>query len=398
MSYEYDTDLNALRSERAPQFVSLGIPKDEVEMTDQFNLSDTVGDVPHDQLAGSTDRLHRRTSPSRWGRRVLAAAVAAAGLAAMTVGAGAAHADTLPNSDLVQLGQYSIPSEPPAAVTPQLGGVYGDTLPTSPGALGNPTEVFMHGTGSSTTQALGIQGDSSAWGAQVETENATGSAGQIWRFQLVGWIAALTQTSQQITSFGNPSGLLQEMPVYKIINYHSDGTHTCLDGYGGNPTAGTMIDSYGCDPNQVNQTNQLWVVADTTADAPMINASGQQYEFTPGNPATAPYFPEWLTSELQASPWHSSEAVYGDYSTVIESVGAIEASGGSTTQAPFLSAGYANIDGVNSPVWLWNQFPVDQANSAWLLSDITPPASSGSGSGPTGPSCSMFQCLLNTSG
>ena len=74
-----------------------------------------------------------------------------AGLAALTFGAGAAHADTLPNGALVQLGQYPIPS------TPAAGFSGGDALPTIPGTLGNPTELFMNQGGSS-SQVLGVQG------------------------------------------------------------------------------------------------------------------------------------------------------------------------------------------------------------------------------------------------
>ena len=119
-------------------------------------------------------------------------------------------------------------------------------LPSTPGALGNPTKLFLD-QGTSPNQVLGVKG-----GSSHGTEPESGSSGQTWRFQLVGWIAMLTQTSQILPTFpqGNPSGLLQKMPVYKIINYHADGTHTCLDGTGGNPTAGTMIDSYGVTPTR----------------------------------------------------------------------------------------------------------------------------------------------------
>jgi esterase FrsA len=47
MSYEYDTDLKALWSERAPQFVNLGIPKDEVD-----HLVAVVDDLYADRPGG----------------------------------------------------------------------------------------------------------------------------------------------------------------------------------------------------------------------------------------------------------------------------------------------------------------------------------------------------------
>ena len=47
MSYEYDTDLKALWSERAPQFVNLGIPKDDVD-----HLVAVVDDLYADRPGG----------------------------------------------------------------------------------------------------------------------------------------------------------------------------------------------------------------------------------------------------------------------------------------------------------------------------------------------------------
>jgi hypothetical protein len=352
-----------------------------VIMKEQSSPNAAAVDIPRGQPATAQSPARGRTSRRLWRRSVLGAVVAAAGLAAVTFGAGAAHADTLPNGSLVQLGQYSIPA------TPAAGAVEGDAVPVYPGTLGNPTELFMNQGGTS-SQVLSVKGGSSAWGTPVETETATGSAGQIWRFQLVGWVAMLTHTSQVIPTVGNPSGLLQEMPVYKIINYHSDGTHTCLDGVGNDPAVGSAVDSYGCDPNQVNQLNELWVVANTAMDATMINAVGQPYNL---------YFNEWLTSDLQASPYHGINGVYGDSNTVIENLATIQASGGDTTQAPVLSAGYGSLTGVNSPVGLMaQQWPVSQANSAWLIHDTTPGKNQPpTGSDPNPPQCSMFACLFS---
>jgi hypothetical protein len=351
-----------------------------------------AGDIPRDQAAGSRSRVRRRTFRRLWLRSVVGAAVVSAGLAALTFGAGAAHADTLPNGALVQLGQYPIPS------TPAAGFSGGDALPTIPGTLGNPTELFMNQGGSS-SQVLGVRGGSSAWATPTETEAATGSTGQIWRFQLVGSIAVLTQTSQEIATHENPSGLLQDVPVYKIISYHPDGTHTCLDAFGGSGAAGTMVNSDECDPYQFNQTNQLWIIGNTEQDNSMMNSEGQTYMFTPGDPATTPFFPRWLTSNLQANPWHGAAGVYGDPNSVIESVASVQASGLDTTKAPVLSASYNNLLGVNSAIWLQTQqWPVLQANSTWLIHDTTTTtAGSGSASnqGPgSSANCAMYSCLL----
>jgi hypothetical protein len=325
----------------------------------------------------------------RLGAGICAAVVGT--ITAMTLGSGTASADTLLNDYTVQLGQYSIPA------TPAAGFVGGDALPKIPGTLGNPTELFMT-DGGSTSQVLAVPGGTSAWGTQVRTEQATGSSGQIWRFQLIGWIGLKTRTSTQIATFGNPAGLLQKTPVYKIINYHADGSHTCLDGSGGNPTAWTAIDSYGCDPNETNQTNQLWVVENTIQDNSMIYPNGAEYSFTPGNPNTTPFFPAWASEPLQQNPWHGLGGVYGSQPTVIQNVATLVANGFDTTTSPMLSAA-TTLHGHNSAAVVAPQeWPVSTANSTWVVNDTTPrpvppptgPADTGGGK----QSCSMFQCLL----
>ena len=96
-----------------------------------------------------------------------AAAAAAAGLAALTAGAAAAHADTLPNSPTVQLGSYTIPSTPAAGIPD------GDALPTIPGTLGNPTELFMTQGSSGSTTVLRVKGGSSDWGTRSRARRPT---------------------------------------------------------------------------------------------------------------------------------------------------------------------------------------------------------------------------------
>ena len=145
----------------------------------------------------------------------------------------------------------------------------------------------------------------------------------------------------------------QKLPVYKIIDYHPDGTHTCLDA-GSNPASGSMIDSYGCDPQQFNQTNQLWIIADSGPD------QTYPYEYSNGNPYLdgnqVDAQPGWLSAYLQDNPW----TVPNSNESVIENVAALQASGWDTDQAPVLSASYTNITGVNSLVGLRaQQFPAD---------------------------------------
>jgi hypothetical protein len=312
-------------------------------------------------------------------------------MTALTLGAGTASADALLNDYTVQLGQYSIPAAPAAGI------VGGDALPTIPGTLGNPTELFMT-DGGQTSQVLAVPGGSSAWNTQVRTEQATGSSGQIWRFQLIGWMGLKTRTSTAISTVGNPAGLLQKTPVYKIINYHADGSHTCLDGSGGNPTAWTAIVSYGCDPNEPNQTNQLWVANNTIQDNSMMYPNGTDYTFTPGDPTTTVSFPAWASEPLQQSPFHGLGGVYGSQPTVIQDVATLVANGGDTTASPMLSAA-TTLHGHNSGVVVAPQeWPVSTVNSTWVVHDTTPRPTPP----PTGPvdtgggnqSCSMFECLL----
>ncbi len=371
-------------------------------MNDEFSTNAATGDTTGSQPAAAGSPGRRRGSRRLWRRAVAAAAVATASLAALTAGAGAAHAATLPNGPTVQLGSYPIPFTPAAGIQG------GDALPAIPGTLGNPTQLFMTQSSSQSTQLLTVKGGSSTWGTPVQTAPAAppiaglpGLTSQIWRFQLVGYIGLKTQTSQQIATFGNPSGLLQKLPVYKIINYHADGTFTCLDASDGNPdgnpASGTMIDSWGCDPYQFNQTNQLWIIANTGQDDSMMTSAGQTYMITPGDPSTTPYYPAWLTSTLQNTPWH--QPVYGDPFSVIENVAALQSSGWDTTQAPVLSASATNLPGVNSLTWLHGQsFPVTNDNSTWLIHDTTT-TTAGSGGSNSGAgehaTCTGVQCLFD---
>jgi hypothetical protein len=90
----------------------------------------------------------------------------------------------------------------------------------------------------------------------------------------------------------------------------------------------------------------------------------------------------------------------GDVTSVIENISAIQASGNDTTQAPVLSAGYADLQGTQSATWLQGQqvWPVDQMYSTWLIHDTTTDnAGNGSTSNPgngSKPTCSMFECLV----
>ncbi len=252
----------------------------------------------------------------------------------------------------------------------------GDALPTILGTLGNPTQLFLANSNVA-TQVFGVRGDSPALATPTITEPAADqSTGQIWRFQLVGWIGMHTYETNSAWR-----GDLQQVPVYKVINYHSDGSHTCLDATGGTGAAGSSVLSNLCDPYSFNQTNQLWVVGDTDALTNIIYVGGQY-------PATIP---------LQLSALQDSNR------TVLENVASLQANNWDTSTAPVLSAApgvvqgsAGNIQGSNSPLSLQDQrnWPVTQANSTWIVHNIVPTAASNGSGSNSGPSCTMFACMF----
>jgi hypothetical protein len=303
---------------------------------------------------------HAQKPWSRWHRPgVAAATVFAAAAMAVTgaVGTGAAHADTLPNGNGVNLGTYAIPTSAPAY---QPGG---DLLPTGLGTLGNATEMFIP---NEPNQDLSVQGGSTAWGTPVVMATSTGAASQTWYFQLVGTVEVGEVEYGTVSDTSYTS--VQNVPVYRIINFNGSAP-TCLDGYGGGGAAWTNVDSYGCDPNQVNQTNQLWI-----AEAPTYqgqnDAGGSDYT---------------MLTTMQTSPISSG--------TVIESLASLVANEWQTSNTPVLSAAVDNIDGYDStlaelPVTQW---PVAQGNSTFILVD--PNAQTASGAGGTA-ACEGMACLV----
>jgi hypothetical protein len=293
------------------------------------------------------------------------AAATATGVAAVLCLAGVAGANTLTNSSLIDLGQYPVPSSPPVSYAGQ-----GSSLPTTDGALGQATEIMV-GSGS-VGQALTIPNGTTQWGTQLVTAPATGAASQTWHFQLIGTIGVtIPDPGDDGVNFSGP--VYDQANVYKIINYNPNGTHTCLDGYGMNPTAGSIVDSYGCDPNQFNQTNQLWVEATRDYSDPLVWPSGSQAS------ASNQLFSEYL----QQVDWQDS---------VIENVATLQANDWVTNTAPVLAADTADILGESSPVTLDNQvFPARPSDATWYLDDIAPAAPAPS---TPNPCPGMFICLV----
>ena len=298
---------------------------------------------------------------------------------------GSAHADTIANSPTVDLGNYGISASPPRYVPG------GDNIPRSQGALGNATELFVGAGYENTNQVISVQNGSTAWGTPVVTsvaDGAKGSSSQQWYFQLIGWIDMHTplQIVGQVNDLPNEyAGDLDTVPVYRILNYNGSSI-TCLDAYGGTGAVDSAVDSYGCDPNQANQTNQLWVIsyphpAGEVGDE-IYNPSDQQSDVVRGYLGQ---YPEY-SSALQTSSTGAG---------VIENVASLAANGWDTTQAPVLTASYTDLAGFNSPLKLESQaWPTLSENSTWGVVDPNAGSGSGSGGGQS-PTCTGFACLVN---
>ncbi len=373
-----------------------------------IGVNECEGAEPNDKRRGGAAVGRRRL-----GRSGLLAGIAGLGLAATMLGATAAHADTLSNSSTIQLGNYPVPASPAA------GFPGGNAIPQNMGTLGNPTELFVNGQGTA-NQVLSVPGGSASWGTPVATEPDSGDPSQVWRFQLVGYIDVTTPDAAanyySIATPGKPpvNNVLEQAPVYKVINYNN-GTHTCLDAYGGGGAAYTTIDSYGCDANQINQTNQLWVMAtpgglEGTLTGPEGTLSSEtmenEYFMTGQNPSTFKLAQMYSTT-LQAS--HVGTGISAGEDTVLENVASLAANGWNTGTAPVLSATVTNMLGTNSQVMLNGQttWPVNAATSTWAVYDTTPggnveqpvPGSSdGTTPGGPPPACFIYQCLVSGEG
>ena len=272
------------------------------------------------------------------------AAVAAFGLSALT--AGAASASTMADGPTIQLGNYAVPSSAPQYVTG------GDLLPQDNGTLGDPASIVMTGSGGNLTadnQAVTIPNDTITFATQTSTSAMSTSPAQTWYFQRVGYAGV---TTPAMTDMGGTDML--GVPVYKIINYNPDGMHTCLEAFGNQPAAGSIVDINGC--NLPNQTNQLWVIGTAGQTNDTMNATTGAFD---GN-SSPQIYSRYLQGSTTGQPGLSN--------SVIENVATLQANGWNTSQAPVLTADSANLAGVNSPLTLQSQqWPATSQNSTWTI-------------------------------
>jgi hypothetical protein len=338
-----------------------------------------TSDIPS-PMKGRRKRLGRLLS-----RTGVAAMAAGVGLTASLVGGSSAYADTLTNGPTISLTNYFIPTTAPAYQSDA------PVLSTANGILGNPAIIGM--TGSATddtanTYVASIPGGSSAWGTQTATSvYSSGSANQVWYFQRVGWLGVNTPISEFDSASGGAGQVELAVPVYRILNYNN-GTYTCLDAYGGSGAAGSIVDSYGCDPNQVNQTNQLWAVSSPAQTNDLIQVPSGTFLSNDGEMIQAGQ--EFTDSLQPADPQINQLTSLQD--SVLENVASLAANGWNTATTPVLSATYTDLQGTNSGLVLQDQtWPANTANSTWdILADSPPQSTTGSG----GSSCTGFAVLF----
>ncbi len=313
-----------------------------------------------------------RRRPTRRGAAAVAA-VAGLALAGAVLGGPAANADTIPNGATVDLLSTPVPATPPAYAASTSTATDGGALPDQNGQMGNPVQLTM-----TSGQVLAVQGGSTAWGTPVATENSTGDASETWRFQRVGWVD-VTAGNTFVNSDWQP---LFGEPVYKIVNYNPDGSYTCLDANGNDIAEGGAITSYGCDPNELNQTNQLWIVAGNEGDPASTHDLADSDGAWTGGSDTA-----------DGNDLSFEEGTVGQYSLI--NLASVVSNGMDMYNALIASSVGNDIQGVDSTSMLWSptDWPASTSNSLYGLRLVVPAAAAQSRS------CSMFACIMNgTSG
>jgi hypothetical protein len=315
------------------------------------------------QPAGGRTKRNRGKAARILAGAAVTASVAAVGLAGLALGGTNAYADTLTNGPTVHLGQYPVPSTPPAYAND------GDLLPLYDGTVGNPAAIVLTGStvdGTAIPEVIQITGNSTDGGSQVATGLDTQASGQAWYFQRVGYIDVTTPETSQLDAAGNPE--LLATPVYRIVNYNPGGTFTCLEGFGATPGAGSPVESWGCDPDGASAAaNQLWIVGSPAQSNHTHDAATDAYD---GGSA-----PQVYSDYLQGS----TSGLSGLQGSVLENVASLSAGGWNTATAPVLSADAGDAEGILSELTLQPQTaPASSANSTWNIVDSSAaPGSSG---------------------
>jgi hypothetical protein len=159
--------------------------------------------------------------------------------------------------------------------------------------------------------------------------------------------------------------------AYRIIsaNGATGPNPVCLEAEGSNPQDGAVVDEYGCDPNSINQPNQLWII--DQAD-----------------------FPNFLNGPSSFGSFPAAD-VYNVATIQEDSYGAA-GDGFAYSNSPAITVTSTRVPGLGSNMTLMsgsdvNNSPYPVTNESWYLNQIVPSSGSSNGSGPT---CTMFQCLV----
>ena len=296
-----------------------------------------------------------RSAARRPGRRLaLLAAAVAVSATALSLGAGAASADTLVNTGTVHLGNYRVPvflnAAMPVPGTPEDNGF----LPSHDGSIGQLTTLILGRLANYTdpVQVLESSDSSASWGTEVRTDDSMANAiGQRFRFQRVGWVGVQSPAVDGVTR-------VVGAPVYRILSISGTaGSPLCLEASGGSGAAFTDVDQYGCNPNQTNQTNQLWVVA----SAAQSNAT-----FTPAGVYDHGSAGEDFSPALQQA---DASTATGLQDSVLFNLASLNEHGWKTAETPVLSATVDNMLGRDTRLQLMppTTWPANANNSTWNI-------------------------------
>jgi hypothetical protein len=207
---------------------------------------------------------------------------------------------------------------------------------------------------------LEVPSSSTGWGTPVDLQGANGGTNQQWYLQAAGTL-----------KFSGDGGSATE---YRIINANgaTGPNPVCLEAEGSNPQDGAVVDEYGCDPNSINQPNQLWII---------------------NSPVTG-----WLSgassfgSSAQAEVWNV--ATFKNYDNTGD--------GGDFPDSPVIAVTSTRVPAPGSNMTLQTSNEMDSSvypstNIDWYLNQIVPSSGSSNGSS-NAPTCTMFECLIGGSG
>jgi Ricin-type beta-trefoil lectin domain-like len=132
---------------------------------------------------------------------------------------------------------------------------------------GNNTAGVYTITNRMTGMVADITGGSSSWLTPVDSWPSTNGENQKWRFVQVN---PDYDPTIMVEVLGTSN--LSVVHAYQIVSDpYSDGTPECLEAEGDTPTAGDGIDMYGCNPNSVDQPNQLWYPVTFNGRTELVN-------------------------------------------------------------------------------------------------------------------------------